>query len=540
MSHFTFSSSERRLLHKLTGGAPDKLPIVRGDKAFDPESKTWKEQEGKVVYKSREQLKEEFRAKLQTIFERNRKRDFAKNANDEWEQHAKYAYLHKYPPQPRGNKSRGQHLLDWNYRHSQMTHTKHEFISGQIARQEAQVAADGNNSFEDAMNTRFGENKEGKPLFDAALDEVVNGIMEDERFQRGVASFTEVSELAFKRFGEQLMDTDKLWASNDIPPEFKNLWKRGNDGKYALRAPGMYENGRLVKDSSDRYERFTGGRKDKNYLYQHEVDQLDPNEWKRLDETIDLRIRTSVDADGEKFGKRIADVIGYDVEKPKLAPFAHFREVKHESPAIPGRIFAFSIDKAADRKVPADELKTINKAGREGIVVVDTEGKILNAVHFEQVDRRMDFMKSDPEGQRFLRIFPRMGDAGAAFDEQQYVTDFKTNLAYRDAVQYADPKLKMVMDRYERLSKIDKTMEDVMTKNGLTKADIEGRAHFGLAPANRNALVDALAKLAKKTSPQTIGDIMRYFAVELGTVGEAEMGPPKGVGTLVHEKYRML
>ena len=416
MSHFGFSSSERRLLHKLTGGAPDKLPIVRGDKAFDPESKTWKEQEGKVVYKSREQLKEEFRAKLQNIFERNRRRDFAKNANDEWEQHAKYAYLHKYPPQPRGNKPRGQHLLDWNYRHSQMTHTKHEFISGQIVRQEAQT--EGADSFETAMEERFGLDPDtAKSGFDAALNDVVDSIMEDERFQRGVASFTKVSELAFRRFGEQLMDTDNLWASNDIPPEFKNLWKRGNDGKYALHAPGAYENGRLVKDSSDPYERFTGPRKDKNYLYQHEVDQLDPNEWKRLDETVDLRIRTSTDADGEKFGKRMADAIGYDVEKPKLNEFAHFREVKHDSPAIPGRIFMFSIDKAADRKVPADELKTINKSGREGIVVVDQDGRIQNAVHFEQVDRRMDLMKTDPEGQKFLRMFPRLGDAGAAFDE---------------------------------------------------------------------------------------------------------------------------
>src|SRR3989339_800512 len=486
MSHFGFSSSERRLLHKLTGGAPDKLPIVRGDKAFDPESKTWKEQEGKVVYKSREQLKEEFRAKLQNIFERNRRRDFAKNANDEWEQHAKYAYLHKYPPQPRGNKPRGQHLLDWNYRHSQMTHTKHEFISGQIVRQEAQT--EGADSFETAMEERFGLDPDtAKSGFDAALNDVVDSIMEDERFQRGVASFTKVSELAFRRFGEQLMDTDNLWANNDMP---------------------------------------------------HEVDQLDPNEWKRLDETVDLRIRTSTDADGEKFGKRMADAIAYDVEKPKLNEFAHFREVKHDSPAIPGRIFMFSIDKAADRKVPADELKTINKSGREGIVVVDQDGRIQNAVHFEQVDRRMDLMKTDPEGQKFLRMFPRLGDAGAAFDEQQYVTDFATNLAYRDAVKYADPKLKVVMDRYERLSKIDATMEDVMTKQGLTKANFEGRAHLAFPdPAKRNAVVDALAKLAKNTSPQTIGDIMRYFSVEMGMEGEADLVPQKGLGTLVHEKY---
>jgi hypothetical protein len=50
-------------------------------------------------------------------------------------------------------------------------------------------------------------------------------------------------------------------------------------------------------------------------------------------------------------------------------------------------------------------------------------------------------------------------------------------------------------------------------------------------------VVDALAKLAKNTSPQTIGDIMRYFSVEMGMEGEADLGPQKGLGTLVHEKY---
>lgn len=534
----TLHERESRLLQKLSSApqdanikqdTPDKLSVIRGDIGREKGTNKWREQAGQEFHLNRGQIKEVIRGRLRNVFEGVQRRNIALEARREWDRTRKYEWQLKAEGR-RPRESRGKYLARWHLQHAEKVDDLRQYIGQYTEREKTERS--GVSAFMGFENAEELEH---------ALDNAVESVVNEERFQRGVVSYKEVLELAFQRVGESLRyERDELAlltsGERDIPDEFKDLWKRGADGVPRLHVPGIYHHGTLMREASEGFGAFTG-KTDRSYRYANEVAMMDPKQWRRIDEAFDLKNRMDTyeveekDEEGKSikreipFSELLRRRMGINVADKDLFASVRYLPLQTEKAGVVGEgykaeVVAFQIPEyvipEGKKKARAVEHERGSREtlGGQGIIVFE-DGEIADVRYFSATDEVVSFAKRNPD--QFEPFFDRR--------TWSFIQDFdtrpKADMKIDDfnPLDYDNRRLSGIERKIERITQLHDSGESAFVLGGgqegeekLRKA-VRGEAYRHLHIAQQEKLATSIAEYLKNQpdTDEVYEEVRTYF-----------------------------